>query len=67
VVTHDGTFYGRLCRSHQRAVLLRVKESQARQRLKETLPTVISALNTGPCGVRVLKDDVVIDRFEKAK
>jgi predicted nuclease of predicted toxin-antitoxin system len=64
VVTHDGTFYSRLRRSSQRAVLLRVKESRARRRLRETLPTLISALKTGRCAVRVLEAEVVVDPFE---
>ena len=64
VVTHDGTFYNRLWRSSQRAVLLRVKESHARRRLRETLPTLISALKTGRCAVRVLEAEVVVDPFE---
>lgn len=63
VVTHDGTFYNRLVRSAQPAVLLRVKESQARRRLKEALPTVISTLKTGRSAVRVLTRDVVVDRL----
>jgi predicted nuclease of predicted toxin-antitoxin system len=63
VVTHDGTFYNRLRRSSQRAVLLRVKEWRARRRLRETLPAVISALRRGRCAVRVLEADIVVDRF----
>ena len=66
VVTHDGAFYNRLRRSGQRAVLLRVKESQARRRLSEILPTVIKALKSRRCAVRVLKKDFAIDRLEKA-
>jgi hypothetical protein len=48
VVTHDGAFYNRLFRSSQRAVLLRVTESHARRRLKETLPALTSALRGKP-------------------
>lgn len=64
VVTHDGTFYRGLRRPSQRAVLLRVTESRARRRLRETLPTVVSALKKGRSALRVLEADVVVDRFE---
>jgi predicted nuclease of predicted toxin-antitoxin system len=67
VVTHDGAFYNRLFRSAQRAVLLRVTESHARRRLKETLPAVTGALKTGRCAVRLLKEDIVVDRFERTR
>lgn len=63
VVTHDGSFYNRLRRSSQPAVLLRVSESRSRRRLRETLPTVISTLRRGRCAVRVLEAEIVIDRF----
>jgi predicted nuclease of predicted toxin-antitoxin system len=65
VVTHDGAFYNRLLRSSQRAVLLRIMESHARRRLKETLPGIVRSLSTGRFAVRVLEDDIVIDRFER--
>lgn len=32
--------------------------------MKETLPTMISALRTGRCAVRVLEAEVVVDQFE---
>jgi predicted nuclease of predicted toxin-antitoxin system len=67
VVTHDRAFYNRLFRSSQRAVLLRVTESHARRRLKETLPALTSALRTGRCAVRVLEEEVIIDRFERTR
>ena len=67
VVTHDGAFYNRLLHSSQQAILLRVKESHARQRLRETLPAVISALRKGRCAVRVMQADIVVDRFEKTR
>jgi len=67
VVTHDGAFYNRLLRSSQQAVLLRVKESHARRRLRETLPAVLSALRKGRCAVRVMEADMVVDRFGKTR
>ena len=67
VVTHDGAFYKRLLRSSQQAVLLRVKESHARRRLRETLPAMIFALRKGRCAVRVMEADVVVDRFDQAR
>lgn len=67
VVTHDGAFYNRLLHSSQQAILLRVQESHARQRLRETLPAVISALRKGRCAVRVMQADIVVDRFEKTR
>jgi predicted nuclease of predicted toxin-antitoxin system len=67
VVTHDGAFYNRLLRASQQAVLLRVKEPNARRRLRDTLPAVISALRTGRCAVRVMQADIVVDRFVKTR
>ena len=67
VVTHDGAFYNRLLRSSQQAVLVRVKESHARRRLRETLPAVLSALRKGRCAVRVMEADMVVDRFGKTR
>jgi predicted nuclease of predicted toxin-antitoxin system len=67
VVTHDGAFYNRLLRSSQQAVLLRVKESRARRRLRATLPAAISALRKGRCAVRVMEAEIVVDRFEKTR
>ena len=67
VVTHDGAFYNRLLRSSQQAILLRVKESHARRRLRETLPAVISALRKGRYAIRVMEADIAVDRFEKTR
>jgi predicted nuclease of predicted toxin-antitoxin system len=67
VVTHDGAFYNRLVLSSQQAVLLRVKESHARRRLRATLPAVIGALRKGRYALRVTETDIVVDRFEKTR